>query len=158
MTIRFDHREIKPMLWCGVVFFIVIGIAFAVNANNPLIVDELNLPDNRISSHVLDISLGRPAAGIKLTSYKWSQSTNQWVELRKTKTNEKGRVGSVHPNLELEEGSYKIRFDTGDYFALNNQTIFFPFVEVVFMIENASQHYHIPLTLSNFGYSTYKGQ
>lgn len=74
------------------------------------------------------------------------------------KTNENGRVGSVHPNLELAAGTYKIRFETGAYFTANNQTAFFPFVEVVFEIKDPSQHYHIPLTLSNFGYSTYKGQ
>lgn len=74
------------------------------------------------------------------------------------KTNENGRVGSVHPNLELTVGTYKIKFETGAYFAANNQTAFFPFIEVVFEIKDPSQHYHIPLTLSNFGYSTYKGQ
>jgi 5-hydroxyisourate hydrolase-like protein (transthyretin family) len=62
----------------------VISVAFAVSSKDPLIVDESDLPENRISSHVLDISLGRPAVGIKLFSFKYSPSTNQWVELKQT--------------------------------------------------------------------------
>lgn len=86
MSVRFDRHEMKPWLLCAVVIFValVISVAFAVSTKDPLIVDESNLPENRISSHVLDISLGRPGVGIRLTSYKWSTSTEQWVELKQT--------------------------------------------------------------------------
>lgn len=62
----------------------IISVAFAVSTRDPLIVDESSLPANRISSHILDISLGRPAIGVMLYSYKYSSSTDQWVELKQT--------------------------------------------------------------------------
>ncbi|TMS34484.1 hypothetical protein L596_002066 [Steinernema carpocapsae] len=79
------------------------------------------------------------------------------LELGST-TGQDGRVDSIHKNVPLEAGTYKIRFETKKYFDRIGQDTFFPYVEVPFVITDASQHYHVPITLSNYGYSTYKGQ
>uniref|UniRef100_A0A7E4ZTW0 5-hydroxyisourate hydrolase n=1 Tax=Panagrellus redivivus TaxID=6233 RepID=A0A7E4ZTW0_PANRE len=112
---------------------------------------------NSISSHVLDIANGHPAAGVEVVAYQL-ETNGSWRLLSKIQTDSNGRVPIVHPNDELQVATYKLRFETKSYFEALGQETFYPYAEVVFEVTNASIHYHVPLTLSNYGYSTYKGQ
>jgi 5-hydroxyisourate hydrolase len=109
-----------------------------------------------ISTHILDTSRGRPAAGVPAALQQ--RGPEGWTSLGRESTNADGRVPSLLPaNAVLEPGVYRIRFDTDEYFAAQGVQAFYPEVSVVFQIEDAGQHYHVPLLLSPFGYSTYRG-
>ncbi|KAL6737359.1 hypothetical protein Aduo_011010 [Ancylostoma duodenale] len=116
---------------------------------------SLQPPPNSISSHVLDIARGQPAEGVTILAYV--ESNNGWELIGNSSTTSNGRVPWVSPNVQLKVANYKLKFLTGDYYAKLNTTTFFPYVEVMFHIADASQHYHVPLTLSPYGYSTYRG-
>ncbi|RCN26384.1 putative hydroxyisourate hydrolase, partial [Ancylostoma caninum] len=73
------------------------------------------------------------------------------------RTGEDGRVPWVSPNFSLREGTYKLVFGVEEYYRKKDLECFYPYVEIVFKVNNATQHYHIPLTLSPFAYSTYRG-
>ncbi len=73
-------------------------------------------------------------------------------------TNEQGRIGELYPDGEsLVEGTYRVVFATGDWFAEHNTSTFFPEIPVVFTMDAALDHYHVPLLLSPYGFSTYRG-
>ena len=109
-----------------------------------------------ITTHVLDTSRGRPASGVPVTLEV--SSAGGWKLLGKGTTNEDGRIGDLlDSEVPTATGVYRLIFDTAVYFAGHNIQSFYPQVIVVFRIENASQHYHVPLLLSPFGYSTYRG-
>jgi 5-hydroxyisourate hydrolase len=99
-----------------------------------------------LSTHVLDTAAGRPARGIAVRL-----ETRAGERLGEGVTDADGRIGSIGPE-RLEPGDYVLRFDTASYAAG-----FFPEVVVVFTIEGLHQHYHVPLLLSPYGYSTYRG-
>jgi 5-hydroxyisourate hydrolase len=103
-----------------------------------------------ITTHVLDTARGRPAAGIGVTlEYR---SEGKWSRIGSGVSDTDGRVRDLLPgDAILEPGEYRITFATAAY------STFYPSVEVSFVIEDPSQHYHIPLLLSPFGYSTYRG-
>lgn len=108
---------------------------------------------SKITTHILDTARGRPAAGVAVRLFRFSDEGG-WDEAGMGVTNEDGRVsdwGHV-PAASV----YKIRFETGSYFAAMGAASFYPCVEVHFIIENGG-HYHLPLLLSPFGYSTYRG-
>lgn len=103
-----------------------------------------------ITTHVLDTARGRPASGISVTLEFASEG--QWIAIGSGTTGDDGRLRELVPaGVTLRPGNYRISFATAAYSA------FYPRIEVTFMIENASEHYHIPLLLSPFGYSTYRG-
>lgn len=104
-----------------------------------------------LSTHVLDTSTGRPAAGVGVVL-----ETAEGVRLGAAATDGDGRVGSLGPE-RLEPGDYRIRFASGAYFAERGVDGFYPEVVVVFTIADAGQHYHVPVLLNPFGYSTYRG-
>ena len=105
-----------------------------------------------VSTHVLDTALGRPAADIQATLEAEAQP-GQWTELGHTATDADGRIKSfVPPHVSLAPGVYRLRFDTGAY-----EVGFYPEVIITFRIDSPAQHYHVPLLLSPFGYSTYRG-
>ena len=109
-----------------------------------------------ITTHVLDTARGRPAAGVPVTLEL--EAAGGWILLAKGSTNADGRISDLLPNdPAIEAGVYRLIFDTSKYFAGHNVEAFYPQVAVVFKIENANQHYHVPLLLSPFGYSTYRG-
>jgi 5-hydroxyisourate hydrolase len=103
-----------------------------------------------ISTHVLDAALGRPAAGVAVRLERPSGASVDAV------TDADGRVASL-AGEESEPGEYRLRFDTGGYFAAAGRESFYPEVVVAFTIVDAAQHYHVPLLLSPFAYSTYRG-
>ena len=110
-----------------------------------------------ISTHILDTSRGRPANGVAV--YLESQSHDEsWTQLTHAWTDYEGRVKPFFLLEEpLPEGTYRLVFDTEAYFSALNLDSFYPQVCVVFRIAEAQQHYHIPLLISPFGYSTYRG-
>ena len=104
-----------------------------------------------LSTHVLDTSLGSPAAGITVVL-----ETVDGQGIGDGVTDGDGRVGSIGPE-RLEPGDYRLRFASGGYFAGRGVDAFYPEVVVVFTIADADQHYHVPVLLNPFGYSTYRG-
>ena len=111
---------------------------------------------SQITTHVLDTAIGIPAQGIPLSLSQWND--NEWTLLSKGTTNSDGRVGELlADDVVLEAGRYKVLFNTEDYFKKQSVEAFYPYVEVVFDIGGDGQHYHIPLLLAPFAYSTYRG-
>lgn len=109
-----------------------------------------------ITTHVLDTSRGRPAAGIGVTLEV--QAAGHWKLLGKGLTNADGRVSDlISSDVSINPGVYRLIFETGAYFANQHTESFYPQVTIVFRLSDASQHYHVPLLLNPFGYSTYRG-
>ena len=105
-----------------------------------------------LSTHVLDTALGRPAEGIKVTLERADDLVGSGV------TDSDGRVRDLHKKeAALNEGSYRLTFYVADYFAKAGREFFFPEIVVDFRISDGAEHYHVPLLLSPFGYSTYRG-
>ncbi|HYW74714.1 MAG TPA: hydroxyisourate hydrolase [Pyrinomonadaceae bacterium] len=109
-----------------------------------------------ITTHVLDTARGRPAAGVPVTLE--IEAAGGWKPIGKGTTNADGRISDLMPDAAATEaGIYRLIFDTAAYFANQNTASFYPSVTVVFKIDDSKQHYHVPLLLSPFGYSTYRG-
>ena len=110
-----------------------------------------------ITTHVLDTALGSPASGVTATlEYRTTPGT--WKELSRSKTGADGRIANFLPeNYPLERGMYRLTFFTEEYFRSSSRESFFPFVLVTFEVKDAGAHYHVPLLISPFGYSTYRG-
>ncbi|MGC8120783.1 hydroxyisourate hydrolase [Marinobacter sp. VGCF2001] len=112
--------------------------------------------DNPLSVHVLNIENGLPSPDVTVTLER--HEDGKWVELSEAVTNEQGRISALYPEGEsLEEGTYRVVFETGDWFAERNAKTFFPEIPVVFTMDGSLAHYHVPLLLSSYGYSTYRG-
>lgn len=109
-----------------------------------------------ISTHVLDTSRGRPGQGIDIELLR--QTPDGWRRIGGGKTNEDGRVPGLLPEgQELEAGVHRMTFATGAYFEALGGQGFYPLVEITFEIVKPLEHYHVPLLLNPFGYSTYRG-
>lgn len=108
----------------------------------------------RITTHVLDTSAGHPAGGVSVKLEM--QSGNGWKEIATGTTDQDGRVTNLADGKDHPGGTYRLRFGVGDYFAARQITAFYPVVEVTFTVTHG-EHYHVPLLLSPFGYSTYRG-
>ncbi len=114
----------------------------------------------RLTTHVLDTALGKPAAGLKIELFRLSGAER--VQLKSVVTNDDGRTdGPMLEGAELAVGSYELVFSAGDYLrrtgGANDDVLFLDEIPIRFGIGNAGQHYHVPLLLSPFGYSTYRG-
>jgi len=108
-----------------------------------------------ISTHILDITRGKPAQGVPVTLEK--KNGDAYAKLKSGTTDADGRIKDLVADGDLTEGTYRITFDTGAYWTRAGVKGFYPEASVVFVIEDASAHYHVPLLLSPFGYSTYRG-
>lgn len=112
---------------------------------------------------MLDTAVGVPASGMLVEISRNGSSSSeepfQWEKLGECWTNSDGRGTGLIPACvaQMPTGIYMMKFHTKEYFARTNTTTFYPYVEVVFQIEDPNQHYHIPLLLSPYGYSTYRG-
>jgi 5-hydroxyisourate hydrolase len=104
-----------------------------------------------VTTHVLDATAGRPAAGVAVTLADIAGGV-----VATGVTNSDGRVADLGPD-RLAPGDYRIDFRTGDYFAARGQQTFYPQVSIVFSVSADQGHYHVPLLLSPFAYSTYRG-
>lgn len=107
-----------------------------------------------ITTHVLDTSRGKPAAnvGVKLEIRR----DEQWREIGRGETDGDGRCKTLTPG-EIAAGIYRLTFDIGSYFRERHVDTFFPEAVITFSVADAAQHYHVPLLVSPFGYSTYRG-
>lgn len=114
-----------------------------------------------ISTHVLDTAKGTPAEGLPIVLEcrdPGAKDGDGWTEIGGGVTNDDGRVTDLlTAGQTLETGVYRMSFDTGRYFADHDTTGFYPVVRIVFEIAAADEHYHVPLLLSPYGYSTYRG-
>ena len=110
-----------------------------------------------ITTHVLDLSLGKPGAGIRVRLEYRSQSGG-WQTIGDGVTDADGRINDLaSAGWDLQPGNYRLGFETGPYFLLRDVECFFPQVTISFVVKDPAQHYHVPLLLSPFGYSTYRG-
>jgi 5-hydroxyisourate hydrolase len=107
-----------------------------------------------VSTHVLDTAHGRPAAGVAVT-LSHRVAGGAWSIVGSGVTDVDGRIRDLGAG-QLENGAYRLEFATGAYFETSGTKAFYPEVSVVFEAE-AGGHYHVPLLLSPFGYSTYRG-
>lgn len=111
---------------------------------------------SRITTHVLDTARGRPAAGIDVTLYR--QNEGGWDTIASATTNIDGRAPELlEASASLLAGTYRLHFATGVYAQACGDHPFYPYVDVVFELRTADEHYHVPLLLAPFGYSTYRG-
>lgn len=109
-----------------------------------------------LSTHVLDTSRGRPAAGLTITVEV--ADGDGWAAIGGGATNDDGRVPGLLPEgTSLEAKVYRITFATAEYFAAQGVKGFYPKVEIFFEIHTPGEHYHVPLLLNPFGFSTYRG-
>lgn len=111
----------------------------------------------QLSSHILDINSGRPAAGVTIVLSKMN-TDKSWEVIDRRTTDSNGRVKDFleQKDGKPNKGTYKLTFLTASYFEALKQESFYPFIDVVFTIKD-DNHYHVPITLSPFGYSTYRG-
>ena len=109
-----------------------------------------------ISTHVLDIALGRPAVGVSV-SLELRVGTG-WTRLAEAATDESGRAGNLLQSAgAFQGGTYRLRFDAGSYFRAQGVETFYSEVSITFEVRNPAEHYHVPLLLSPWGYTTYRG-
>jgi 5-hydroxyisourate hydrolase len=111
---------------------------------------------SQITTHVLDISIGRPASGVPVM-LEMEKAGGGWKELNRGATDGDGRLGDLIAHGSLKEGTYRLTFDTRAYFSGRKMEALYPQVSIVFEVRRASEHYHIPLLLSPYSYSTYRG-
>jgi 5-hydroxyisourate hydrolase len=113
---------------------------------------------SQITTHVLDTSRGKPASGLPVL-LEFSEANGTWRPIWQGRTDNDGRVKDtlLFNTTELPVGVYRLTFDTSVYFSATHQSTFYPYVTVAFELNDAAQHYHVPLLISPFGYSTYRG-
>lgn len=111
---------------------------------------------SQITSHVLDTSIGKPAEGIAIALFALAGSSA--TQLASAQTDSDGRVSSLlGSDVVLDAGHYKLRFELDAYFTKHATNAFYPYAEIVFEVAGGGQHYHVPLLLNPFVYSTYRG-
>ena len=110
-----------------------------------------------LSTHVLDTAAGRPVGGVEIVLSQ--ENASGWQEVGHGVTDADGRCRTLLGDRELERANYKLRFEVAPYFSKQSITIscLYPYVEIVFNVADASQHYHIPLLIAANGYTTYRG-
>jgi 5-hydroxyisourate hydrolase len=116
-----------------------------------------------VTTHVLDAARGTPAAGVAIrletaegTEDPLAGSSTEWAALAEGRTDDDGRIKDLGPD-RLDAGDYRLTFATGEYFDRQGVATFYPQVQITFRITDPEQHYHVPLLLSPFAYSTYRG-
>lgn len=110
-----------------------------------------------ITTHILDTSSGKPGAGIPVVLERKTHSSG-WQAISEGISDIDGRISSfIAAGEAFLPGHYRLIFETGAYYLLSNIECFFPQVTVSFVVKDPLQHFHVPLILSPFGYSTYRG-
>ncbi|MXZ80873.1 MAG: hydroxyisourate hydrolase [Gammaproteobacteria bacterium] len=112
---------------------------------------------DRITTHILDTSKGRPVADIRVQLHVLRDT--DWKQIGSNLTDSDGRTGfaPIDSGNDLEAGVYRIRFNTADYFTRQDVDTFYPYVDIAFRLPDNGEHYHVPLLISPFGYTTYRG-
>lgn len=140
--------NLRPLASLFVASLLIAGASAASAAGTP----------NPLSVHVLDLQTGQPSPGVTVDLEQ--RSATGWQRLGSAVTDAQGRIRALVPEQRLASwsaGEYRVVFRTGEFYAGQNQSTFFPEIPVVFKVDSASQHYHVPLLLSPFGFSTYRG-
>lgn len=109
-----------------------------------------------ITTHILDTSRGLPAAAVTVT-LEYRDTTGAFVQVGTGVTDTDGRLRTLLSGDAFRTGTYRLIFDVRSYQSAQGEGGFFPEVAITFFVGNTSQHYHVPLLLSPFGYSTYRG-
>jgi 5-hydroxyisourate hydrolase len=122
------------------------------SANSLLEIATMSSP---ITTHVLDTSIGKPAAGVAVALERLVDGN--WQAIGSGTTNSDGRVADLLSADSLTAGRFRLTFAVEEYFEQRKVATFYPSVAVEFMIAQPQQHYHVPLLISPFGYSTYRG-
>lgn len=108
-----------------------------------------------ISTHVLDLASGVGGKDVPVT-LEMKQADGSWRQVASARTDENGRVRSFGDDVQAEAATYKLTFDMSGY-GKAGETAFFPEIDVVFRVSDPTVHYHVPVVVSPFGYSTYRG-
>lgn len=108
-----------------------------------------------ITTHVLDTAAGRPGKEIGVELERYDHGT--WQLIGAGSTDDDGRLRTLTSGGPSAPGIYRLRFHTGAYLEAHHRGGFFPVVEIQFTVTDSAQHYHVPLLLSPYGYSTYRG-
>src|SRR5262245_20105912 len=108
-----------------------------------------------LTTHVLDTTSGAPAAGVAVVLMQLGED-GRWHQVADGQTDDDGRLALLNPQ-DLKSGRYRLSFATGDYFQQRSLPVFYPQVSIEFQVQDPQEHYHVPLLLSPFGYSTYRG-
>jgi 5-hydroxyisourate hydrolase len=112
---------------------------------------------NRISTHVLDTALGKPATGVPVR-LEYLEKGGRWLAVGSSNTDADGRCAQMLAESEpVAEGLYRLVFDTGSYYAAHHMPGLYPVVEITFQVRQGESQFHIPLLLSPNGYTTYRG-
>ncbi len=111
---------------------------------------------SQITTHILDTARGCPAEGVKVTLSRVVDERDEVIAHGATDGD--GRISDLmDAGAVLDDGTYRMRFEVSGYFRNRGHKHFYPWVDVVFNVDGDGQHYHIPLLLSPYGYSTYRG-
>jgi 5-hydroxyisourate hydrolase len=109
-----------------------------------------------ITTHVLDTALGKPAAGVRIKLER--KDGDKWLLVGGGATDADGRLKTLMPDgVRPQPVEHRISFAIGEYFEKRGQRTFFPSVEITFLVSAPEEHHHVPLLVSPFGYSTYRG-
>lgn len=112
---------------------------------------------SRISTHVLDLTHGKPAKDVPVRLER-RELSGEWVRLATSRTDDDGRCGQLLPQNEtLRAGLYRLVFDAASYHRTQEVEGFYPVVEITFQVREGDSTFHIPLLLSPYGYTTYRG-
>lgn len=133
---------------------LILGLLIAFSTS--LTYAQTAKPVYRLSSHILDISTGLPAINVPIKLEMLDKNTKTWTMVDEKTTDENGRITNFLEEKKSEKGIYKLTFLVAEYFKSKKTESFYPFIEVVFEIKD-NNHYHVPITLSPYGYSTYRG-
>jgi 5-hydroxyisourate hydrolase len=109
---------------------------------------------SRVTTHVLDATTGRPATDVEVTLER--HAGQSWQLITSGRTDTDGRITAFGP-ADLELGMYRVSFAVGAYFAAREQPTFYPEVVIMFTLDDQQAHYHVPLLLSPYAYTTYRG-
>ena len=134
----------------------LICIAFSEIQASEKTSESAVVPKYQLSTHILDTNLGRPASNVSIVLFRLAEDGETWNKVDEGITDSNGRIASFLSAQRENDGIYKLKFETKDYFRKQNLDSIYPFIEVIFEIKGTS-HYHIPITMSANGYGTYRG-
>lgn len=106
-----------------------------------------------ITTHILNLDSGTPAAGVKVSLF----NTKDTAPIASAVTDKDGRILQWDSYFALQLGTYRLEFAVGDWFSQQGRSSFYPEVQLTFNVTNTAEHYHLPLLLNAYGYSTYRG-
>lgn len=110
---------------------------------------------SQITTHILNTFAGKPAEGVAVTLLQYEHG--DWHQVAIGMTDSDGRISDLLDETVRLSGIFKLNFDSGAYFADRKIDSFYPFIEITFLIADAAEHYHVPLLLNPYGYTTYRG-